>query len=209
MGHIPCLGVRLLSCILIYLADVDSMWILDAVLSLGMAVYIPFQLIRQPGEIQLRTVTALHLFPVVTTVVCAASGGIVAEVLPNSQQALATVIAGYVLWGVGVPTALIIMTIYFHRLVIHKMPPREIIVSSFLPLGPLNMGAFTLIQLGKVSLKVFPETKTIHPQAGVILYNMGVICGLIMWSFALLWLFLAVASVCQSSHLPFNMGWWG
>ena len=169
----------------------------------------PFQLIKQPAEIHLRAITALQLFPVVATVVAAASAGVVAEVLPHPQHALATIIAGYVLWGVGVPTALVILVIYFHRLIVYKMPPREIIVSSFLPLGPLNMGAFGLMQLGKVALKVFPETHTVDPLAGAILYNAGVFIGLILWAFALLWFFFAVASIYQCKRLPFNMGWWG
>lgn len=207
--HLRRMGVGSFPCFFSFLADINSMWMVDAALSLVSAIYMPFQLIIQPAEIQLRTVTALQLFPVVTTVVCAASGSIVAEVLPNPQQALATVITAYVIWGIGVPTALMIMVIYFHRLVVHKLPPREVIVSTFLPLGPLNMGAFALMQLGKVAMSIFPRTDTIHPLAGMILYNMGVICGLIMWSFALLWLFFAVASICQSKQLPFNLGWWG
>lgn len=186
-----------------------GMWIADAFLSLLSAIYMPFQLIAQPTETHLRTITALHLFPVVATVVCAATGGVVAEVLPHNQHALATIIASYVLWGVGVPTSLVILVIYFHRLIIHKLPPREVIACSFLPLGPLNMGAFGLMQLGEVARRVFPETSTVDPLAGNFLYHVGVFLGLILWSFGLLWFFFAVASIYQTKRFPFNMGWWG
>ena len=31
-----------------------------------------------------------------------------------------------------------ILTVYYRRLVVHKLPPKEVIVSSFLPVGPLG-----------------------------------------------------------------------
>lgn len=185
------------------------MWIADAVLSMICAIYMPFLVIKQKSESSLSSITALQLFPVVTTVVAAASGGVVAESLPNPQHALATVIACYILWGIGVPTAMVILVIYFHRLAVHKMPPREVIVSSFLPLGPLNMGSFALMQLGTVAKKVFPLTNTIHPMAGDVVYILGVIVAFILWGFTLLWMFFAVASIYHCKKFPFNMGWWG
>lgn len=41
----------------------------------------------------------------------------------------------YLLWGVGVPLSFAIMTIYYRRLSMHNLPPAELVVSSFLPLG--------------------------------------------------------------------------
>jgi hypothetical protein len=51
---------------------------------------------------------------VVAAVVASAVGRTVAGVLPNPQFALGTVIASYILWGIGIPAAMIIMVIY-HR----------------------------------------------------------------------------------------------
>jgi len=210
MGHLSRLGVRT---VIISRTSrhthTDRLWMADAVLSLLSAVYMPFLLIKRDEETHLSAITALQLLPVVATVVAAASSGVVADVIPRPQQALATVIIGYVLWGVGVPTALVILVVYFHRLAIHKLPPREIIVSCFLPLGPLNMGAFGVMQLGSVAMKVFPKTKTIHPLAGDVAYNLGVFVALVMWGFTLVWLFFAVATIYHCKRFPFNMGWWG
>ena len=91
---------------------------------------------------ELSTMTAAWLLPIVATIVAAASGNIVAEVLPNPNHALWTVIVSYVLWGTGVPLAMFVLVIYFQRLTVHKPPPREVIVSVFLPLGPLGQGGF-------------------------------------------------------------------
>lgn len=40
-------------------------------------------------------------------------------------------------------------------------------------------------------------------------YVLGVFISLLMWSFGLIWLVFAFATVLYSSPFPFNMGWWG
>lgn len=154
------------------------------------------------------TMTAAWLLPIVTCIVAAASGGVVASVLPHANHALITIITSYVLWGMGVPLALVVLTIYFHRLTIHKLPPQEVIVSVFLPLGPLGQGGYAAMQLGIQASKIFPQTKTLHPAAGEVLYVLGFMTAMVLWGFGLVWLFLAVASISQRKF-PFNMGWWG
>lgn len=152
--------------------------------------------------------TAIWLLPIVTTIVAAASGAIVASVLENDQHALWTIIISYILWGCGVPLAMIVLAMYFQRLTIHNLPPREVIVSVFLPLGPLGQGGFAIMQLGKEALKIFPRTLTISETAGSVFYIMGFAVALVLWGFGLIWLFFAIASITRS-RFPFNMGWWG
>jgi len=152
--------------------------------------------------------TAAWLLPIVSCIVAASSGGVVASVLPNSGHALITVVTSYVLWGMGIPLALVVLTMYFHRLAIHKLPPSEVIVSVFLPLGPMGQGGYGIMQLGKVAAEIFPKTKTLHPMAGEIVYVMGWTIAIVLWGFGLVWLFFAVASIARS-RFPFNMGWWG
>jgi len=165
-------------------------------------------------ETALSTMTAAWLLPIVAPIVAAASGGIVAEVLPNPQHALWTAITSYILWGTGVPLAMAVLVIYFQRLTVHRLPPREVIVSVFLPLGPLGQGGFAIMQLGKVCMRVFPLTNTLPAvvtaggRPGDIMYVIGWVVALVMWGFAIVWLFFALASISRSKF-PFNMGWWG
>lgn len=104
--------------------------------------------------------------------------------------------------------AMIVLAMYFYRLTLFKVPPREVIVSVFLPLGPIGQGGFALLQLGKVALKVLPATGSLIAEAGPIFYVGGFFLALVMWGFGLVWLFFAVASISRS-RFPFNMGWWG
>ena len=86
--------------------------------------------------------TAAWLLPIVSCVVAAASGAIVSDILPNPQIALWTIITSYILWGIGVPLAMMVICIYLQRLMFHKLPPKATLVSVFLPLGPLGQGGF-------------------------------------------------------------------
>lgn len=156
---------------------------------------------------EIAAVTTFWLLPLVSTIVCAATGGMVAEVLPNPTHALWTLVISYILWGIGVPLAIFTLVLYYHRLTMHKIPPRELVSSVFLPLGPLGEGGFGIMKMGQVSLTVFPATNTLIPAAGQIMYVIGFLTALLMWSFGLAWLFWALASFGRVKS-QFNLGWW-
>jgi tellurite resistance protein TehA-like permease len=79
-------------------------------------------------------------------------------------------------------------------------------VSAFLPIGPLGQGGAAIIQLGVVARDI----EFISPQLSQTLFGIGVFVGLIMWSYALLWITLAVATiVARFPRIPFSMAWWG
>ena len=136
----------------------------------------------------------------------AATGSIVANVLDDSRAHI-TLTVSYIIWGAGLPLAMLVMVLYYQRLVLYKLPPREVIVSVFLPLGPLGQGSFAIQNLGKVALK----TSFISARGGEIFYYAGIFVGLIMWGYATIWLIFAIAAVAArtSSKIPFNLGWWG
>lgn len=129
----------------------------------------------------------------------------------NPQAALGTLLTSYVMWGMATPFALTILVIYYQRLALHKLPPREVVVSSFLPLGPLGMGGNAIMHMGKVARDLFPRVEFFHNLsiAGDVVYVMGVFVALIMWGFGLCWLVFALATIYQTRPFPFNMGWWG
>ena len=186
-------------------------WVIDAVVAVAVTISLPILLMSESHQQSLDRITAAQLLPIAATIVASAAGSKVAAVLPNQEQALGVLIASYVLWGMATPMALTVLVIYYQRLALHKLPPREVIVSSFLPLGPLGMGGHTIAYLGKISKEVFPRTHFFHdlPVAGDVVYIMGIFVALIMWGFGLLWLVFALATVFACRPFPFNMGWWG
>lgn len=193
-----------------------TLWWIDAVVSIIICMFLPFAImyIHTTPVNKLQSMTAVWLLPIVSTIVASASGGILAEALYNAGHytyAFWTMVTSYVLWGTGVPLAMVILVMYFHRLTVHKLPPREVIVSVFLPLGPLGQGGFGIMQLGKVARLVLPKIPGslggLEGLAGNDLYVFGFVCAIIMWGYGLVWLFFAVASITRSKF-PFNMGWW-
>ena len=97
----------------------------------------------QEHHSSLDKITAAQLLPIVAPIVAADTGSTVARVLPNIHYARDTIMTSYAMWGMSVPLALSVLVIYYQRLAVHKLPPGEVIVSCFLPLGPLGMGGHT------------------------------------------------------------------
>lgn len=186
-------------------------WIIDAVVATVVTISLTILLISASQQQQLHRITAVQLLPISATIVAAGTGAEVANFLPDANDALGTLIASYVMWGMAVPLAMTVMVMYYTRLALHKLPPREIVVSSFLPISPLGMGGYTILYLGHVAQKVFPQTGFFHEAqiAGDIFYAIGVFVALIMWASGLTWLCFALATIYYSRPFPFNMGWWG
>ncbi|KAL1954893.1 hypothetical protein VTO42DRAFT_482 [Malbranchea cinnamomea] len=182
------------------------MWWIDTVVSIATCLYIPF-LLTTEHQAKLETMTAAWLLPIVAPIVAAASGGVVADVLPNPRHAIITITVSYVMWGTAVPFAMLIFAIYFQRLALHKLVPRAAIVSTLLPVGPLGQGGFGIMQLGVVARKAFSQLDILSPIGGEIFYVGGILIALIMWGFGLLWLWFACASFSKGKF-PFNLGWW-
>lgn len=186
-------------------------WIIDCIVAVAVTISLTVLLISATHQQALHRITAAQLLPIAATIVASGTGAEIANLLPNSEQALGALIASYVMWGMSTPLAMTVLVMYYTRLALHKLPPREIVVSSFLPLGPLGMGGYTIMYLGVVSRKVFPRTELFHdlPIAGDMFYILGVFIALIMWGFGLTWLCFALASIYKARPFPFNMGWWG
>jgi tellurite resistance protein TehA-like permease len=133
----------------------------------------------------------------------------VANVLPNDQHAIWTVVISYILWGTSVPMAVLILAMYYNRLMIHDVLPSQAAVTSFITIGPLGQGAAAIQLLGKVALKVFERNNFIPmaPIAGQFFYLTGILTALIMWGFAIVWLFFALATIARR-EFKFNISWW-
>jgi len=65
------------------------------------------------------------------------------------------------------------------------------------------------MKLGQCARDIFPNTRTLEQSSGATFYTLGFQVALILWSFGLVWLFFASASIAYSRTFPFNIGWWG
>lgn len=193
------------------------LWWIDAVFAVCISIGLPFLQFTRHTQ-SLDQITGVWLLPVVAPIVSAASGGIVAQILSPAHARL-TIIVSYILWGLGFSFAFMIMTLYYARLAIYKIPLATIIVSAFLPLGPCGQGSFGLLRLsstlydmskqGQGGLTASGEDTAIMAAA---IYGVTIPIALILWGLGLAWLFIAVSSLFDLwlvSNLNFNLGWWG
>ncbi|KAF3762647.1 hypothetical protein M406DRAFT_46308 [Cryphonectria parasitica EP155] len=189
-------------------------WMIDSVAAFAVTVSLMFLLMSESHQNQLDRITAAQLLPIAATIVASGAGAEVAELLLHiglPDHALGTLITSYVMWGMATPFAMAVLVMYYQRLALHKLPPREIIVSSFLPLGPLGMGGYTIFYQGRVARELLPQVEVLAhvPAAGDMLYVMGLLVALVMWGFGIVWMLFALAAIWSARPFPFNMGWWG
>ncbi|KAJ2772718.1 Plasma membrane sulfite pump involved in sulfite metabolism, partial [Coemansia nantahalensis] len=186
------------------------LWAVSVALSLAVALLVTFIATSHQGH-PFDKVTATLLLPIVTMVVAAATGGAAASLQPVNLVAVDVVIVSYVLMAMSLGASLMVITFYFMRLVLHKLPPRETIVSAFLPLGPLGQASNAILLLGEQAQRVLPKMIPHVPLVGDVLYSMGFVFGLFFWAMGIWWLMHAIYAVIYTrtgGRVPFNLGWW-
>lgn len=186
----------------------QMLWYVDVVLALLVAWAVPFAMYRHQ-EHALQQMTAVWLLPIVACEVAASSGGLLLGHLAADTHAVAILLGSYVLWGVSVLPAFAILTILMLRLVLHKLPEKELAVSSWLALGPIGTAALALLVLGHQAPTLMASLGL--AQLGQLFQQAGILASLILLGFGLWWLGIAVLTTLHHAKqdLPFNLGWWG
>ncbi len=189
-------------------AIAEFLWWIDMAMAVASGVLIPFLMFtRQTHSIE--TMTAVWLLPVVAAEVAAASAGLLVPHLTDPQAALRMLVLGYALWAFSVPLAMSILVILVLRLVLHKLPHRDMAASGWLSLGPIGTGALGLLLLGADAPQVFGASGLAG--VGAVGQGFGVIGGAVLWGYGFWWLLLAVLTTARylREGMPFNIGWWG
>ncbi len=184
-----------------------ALWCCDALLAVTVAVVVPYLMFTEQSH-AFERLTAVLLLPIVAPEVAATSAAVLAPHLPV-ETARVVIGAGYVLWAISVPLAFSVLTLVFFRLVIHKLPHRDLGPSSWLTLGPIGTGALGLLTLGQAASGAFAGTSL--ASVAVIARDFGIVGGLLLWGVGLWWLAIAVLFMWRYRRegLPFNLGWWG
>lgn len=190
----------------VHIAEV--LWWIDMVMAVACGVLIPFLMFTQQ-EHSIEKMTAVWLIPVVAAEVTAASAGLLVPHLVDPAAAFRMLILGYALWAFSVPLAMSILVILVLRLVLHKLPHRDMAASGWLSLGPLGTGALGLLLLGAAAPSIFAGVGM--PEMGAASAGLGLVGGTILWGYGAWWLLLAVLTTARYMRegIPFNIGWWG
>ncbi len=159
----------------------------------------------------------MWLLPVVTLIVASSSGGVFAPEIHkySPEHALITTSVSVFMVSIGLSLALMILTMYLFRLIVHGLPPPASIVSVFLPLGPTGQAGYSILLTGQYFRDALPFGSSAFlgsPSTGYAIYAMCVGVSFVLWSLCTMWTVFALLSVqhvARRSSIPFKVQTWG
>jgi C4-dicarboxylate transporter/malic acid transport protein len=183
---------------------VDSvLWGLGTALGLLVAITVPTLMIRR-GDLDPRHTFATWLLPVVPPVVSASTGAALISHLPTAGLQQAMLLGCYAMLGVGLLLSALTIALLWFRLIFVDAGPPRMVPTLWIVLGPLGQSVTAAGLLG--------------PHAGELLkapYGtgfeaFGVVYGLPVWGFAMVWLAIAGLITVRALRrgLPFSLTWW-
>ncbi|KAF4620543.1 hypothetical protein D9613_000669 [Agrocybe pediades] len=197
-----------------------AMWWLDICISF-LCCWVGLHYMITNQKHSLEAMNATWILPVVTLIVAASCGGVVAGSLVHYSEthALNTVIVSVFMVTVGLCLALMILTIYILRLIIHGLPSGGPLLSVFLPLGPTGQAGYAVLLIGQNLRTLFPPLLgnagfPLKPDtsAGVIVDVVCTCISFVLWSMATMWIlyaFLALHTGLRQALIPFKIPFWG
>jgi C4-dicarboxylate transporter/malic acid transport protein len=180
------------------------LWSAGTALGLVTACWIPY-LMMTSHEIGLDAAFGGWLMPVVPPMVSAATGALLVPHLPPGQGRETLLLACYAMFGISLAASMIIITQIWGRLVTHKTLPAVLVPTLWIVLGPLGQSVTAAGNMGTAATGVLRAPYA----AGAAIF--GLLYGVPVWGFAMLWLVLAAAITLRTARrgLPFALTWWG
>src|SRR3984885_9963477 len=125
-------------------------------------------------------------------IVISASGS---SILPyvGQRAGVAVMVASIMMWSLGLGMSYIVLAIYFWRLMKCKLPARESIISCFVPVGPLGMGAYAIQKIAAIAESI---------------RWLGTLIAFCLLGLGTFFLVEAIASVWAKFPRSFNIGFW-
>ncbi|EGV66294.1 Plasma membrane sulfite pump involved in sulfite metabolism [Yamadazyma tenuis] len=155
---------------------------------------------------------ATLLLPIVALTVTSSAGQLFAMDLPHRNLQVLTVVVSYVLWANAMAMSFIVLSLIFYKYLVHKIPNTTMVFTTFIPIGFLGQGAFSILLCGNNLHQLVPAMaaklaglefthnmgQTLSEAATSIATVLMVVCsltGLFLISFGYFNTCIAVASV--------------
>ena len=183
-----------------------GLWITGAGLGLVTACWIPYLMMTR-HDIGADAAFGGWLMPVAAPMTAAATGALLVPHAPAGQARLTLLLACYAMFGISLLATLFIVPQIWSRLVQHKVGPAFMAPTMWIVLGPLGQSTTAISRLGTDAARVLPAPYG----TGAIVA--GLLYGVPVWGFAMVWLVLAAAITLRTARtaggrLPFALTWW-
>ncbi|HEY6294337.1 MAG TPA: TDT family transporter [Streptosporangiaceae bacterium] len=180
------------------------LWSAGTALGLVTACWIPY-LMMTSHDIGPDAAFGGWLMPVVPPMVSAATGALLIPHLPPGQDRETLLLACYAMFGISLIASVIIIPQIWGRLVSYKTLPAAMVPTLWIVLGPLGQSVTAAGSMGTEAAGVLRAPYA----AGAAVF--GLLYGVPVWGFAMLWLALAAAITLRTARrgMPFALTWWG
>jgi C4-dicarboxylate transporter/malic acid transport protein len=187
-------------------AAVDVDWILwstGTVTGLAAAAVVPFFMFTR-HSIKPDSAFGGWLMPVVPPMVSASTGALLVPHAPAGQARLALLLSCYAMFGLSLIASIVTITLIWSRLAHYKTGDATMVPTLWIVLGPLGQSIAAANLLGGVARQALPAPYS------TALPAFGIVYGVPVWGFALLWGAIAGAITLRTAreHLPFSLTWW-
>ncbi|KAK5065343.1 hypothetical protein LTR84_001181 [Exophiala bonariae] len=178
-----------------------------------------FMYTRQKAH-SLEQVNGVWFLTFIPLIVCSTLGGAVAPHL-SYENGILVLFVSFLMWSLGVGMSFMLVPIYIWRLMSTLLPPQAVIVSTFVPIGPFGMGAYSTQQLAsglarRIAQRNFTLTNPPQPPSdgayiatiGEAIQWAGIILALFQLAVASFFLVEGVLAICTRAPGPFNVAFW-
>src|SRR6201992_2415033 len=163
-----------------------GLWITGAGLGLVTACWIPYLMMTR-HDIGADAAFGGWLMPVAAPMTAAATGALLVPHAPAGQARLTLLLACYAMFGISLLATLFIVPQIWSRLVQHKGGAAPLAPTLWIVLGPFGQSVTSVSRLGTDATGVLPAPYGTGATVAGLLYGVPV------WGFAMLWLVLAAA----------------
>jgi C4-dicarboxylate transporter/malic acid transport protein len=179
------------------------LWTAGTVAGLVSALVIPYLMFTR-HELRPDSIFGGWLMPVVPPMVSAATGALLVPHVPAGQFRLTLLLACYAMFGLSLLASVIVTTLIWYRLTMHKLGPAATVPTLWIVLGWLGQSITAVNLLGSVAHLALPAPYSTAFTA------LGLVYGIPVFGFALLWIGLAASVTVRTAreHLPFTLTWW-
>ncbi len=183
---------------------IDMMlWTVGTLLGLFSAFAVPYLTFTR-HEVKADSAFGGWLMPIVPPMVSAATGALLLPYIPAGQPRLSFLLACYAMFGLSLVASLVVITLIWSRLAKHKVGDAGMVPTLWIVLGPLGQ-SITAVNLLGGNAHLVVSAGYAHA-----LQLFGVIYGIPVLGFAVLWGALAIAITVKTARrrLPFSLNWW-
>jgi C4-dicarboxylate transporter/malic acid transport protein len=179
------------------------LWGAGTLTGLVVAAVVPY-LMFTVHDVHLEDALGSWLMPVVPPMVSAATGAALLAHIPAGQARLTMLLGCYGMFGLSLIASLVIIVLLWGRLIHHGPGPARTVPTLWIVLGPLGQSITAANLLGSQAHLV------LAPPYSSALEAFGILYGVPVLGFALLWLSIAAAVTIKTirAGLPFSLTWW-